>query len=112
MTVKKDKIENTTVTRNIEDFSKGTGNIYQTVNIIARRANQIGLQVRDELRRKIEDFALPTDTLDEIYENREQIELARYYERLPKPTLVAINEFMNDEIYYANHGIADRLLND
>lgn len=103
MTVKKDKIENTTVTRNIEDFSKETGNIYKTVNIVAKRANQVGLQLRDELRRKIEDFALPTDTLDEIYENREQIELARYYEKLPKPSLVAINEFMNDEVYYANH---------
>lgn len=81
-------------------MAKPTGNIYETVMIIAKRANQISANVKQELSQKLEEFSNYADTLEETFENREQIEISKHYERLPKPTLVAIEEFRNGEIYY------------
>lgn len=88
------------VTRNLNDFDKDTENIYESLAILSMRANQISLHLREELLSKIEDFQTPTDSLDEIFENREQIELAKFYEQLPKPTLMAIHEFLNDRVSF------------
>ena len=84
------------------EFQKGTENIYESVAIMAKRANQIGLEMKDELNRKLAEFATHNDSLEEVFENREQIEIARYYERLPKPTLIAIQQFLHDRIYLRN----------
>lgn len=83
MEIKKSTPTNT-VTRKLVDLDKETGNIYETVNIIARRANQISTELKAELTRKLADFSSPTDTMEETFENREQIEISRYYERLPQ----------------------------
>ena len=100
MDYKKVKAESTTVTRDLRQFDKETGNIYQSVVIIGKRANQIGLEMKEELSSKLEEFASSTDNLEEIFENREQIEIARYYEQLPKPSLIAVSEYQNGNIYY------------
>ncbi len=102
MDYKKVKTKNYAVTRNTLDFSTETGNIYETVVILSKRGNQIGLELKDELNRKIEEFATTQDNLEEIFENREQIEIAKFYERLPKPTLLAVHEYLNNQIYYRN----------
>lgn len=102
MDYKKIKTDTEAVTRKMKDFDVATGNIYETVAILSKRANQIGTEIKEELNRKIEEFATPNDNLEEIFENREQIELAKFYERLPKPTLIAIQEFMDENIYYRN----------
>ncbi len=102
MDYKKVKTDTTAVTRNKNDFYEQTGNIYETVVVLAKRANQIGLEIKEELNKKIAEFASPTDNLEEIFENREQIEIAKYYEHLPKPTLIAIHEFLNEQIYFRN----------
>jgi len=99
MEIKKSTPTNT-VTRKLVDLDKGTGNIYETVNIIARRANQISTELKAELTRKLADFSSPTDTMEETFENREQIEISRYYERLPKPVLIATEEFLDGELFY------------
>jgi DNA-directed RNA polymerase subunit K/omega len=100
MDFKKVKTENTAVTRNLNDLTDPTGNIYESVNILSKRADQIAREIKEELRGKIEEFATPSDNLEEVFENREQIEIAKYYEHLPKPTLIAIHEFLNDQIFY------------
>jgi DNA-directed RNA polymerase subunit K/omega len=97
---KKSKAAVTTVTRDINKLDKETNNIYQTVMIVAKRANQISVEIKQELNRKLEEFAYYTDNLEEVFENREQIEISKFYERLPKPTLIALQEFLDDEIYY------------
>ena len=102
MDFKKIKTETTVVTRQKDQFYKGTGNIYETVAILTIRANQIASEMKEELNKKIEEFATNNDSLEEVFENREQIEIAKFYERLPKPTLIAIHEFLNDEIYFRN----------
>ncbi len=95
-------IENTTVTRDLRSLETPTENIYESISIIAKRANQIGLAVKEELNSKLQEFATTSDNLEEIFENREQIEISRHYERQPKPTLVAINEFQENKIYFRN----------
>jgi DNA-directed RNA polymerase subunit K/omega len=102
MDFKRIKTESTAVTRNLKDLTDPTGNIYETVNILSKRADQIAREIKEELRGKIEEFATPSDNLEEVFENREQIEIAKYYEHLPKPTLIAVQEFLNDQIYYRN----------
>ena len=103
MDFKKIKTETTVVTRQKDQFYKGTGNIYETVAILSLRANQIASKMKEELDEKIEAFASSTnDSLEEVFENKEQIEIAKFYERLPKPTLIAIHEFLHDEIYFRN----------
>lgn len=102
MDFKKVRTETTVVTRQKDQFYKGTGNIYETVAILTKRANQIASEMKEELNKKIEEFATNNDSLEEVFENREQIEIAKFYERLPKPTLIAVHEFLNDEIYFRN----------
>ncbi|MBR3698968.1 MAG: DNA-directed RNA polymerase subunit omega [Bacteroidales bacterium] len=102
MDFKKVRTETTVVTRQKDQFYKGTGNIYETVVILTKRANQIAAEMKEELNKKIEEFATNNDSLEEVFENREQIEIAKFYERLPKPTLIAIHEFLHDEIYFRN----------
>ena len=98
MDIKKNNVPNNTVTRKLTDLDEQTGNIYESVVIISRRANQIASQLKQELNRKLADFSTTTDTLEETFENREQIEISRYYERLPKPTLMATEEFLHHEV--------------
>ena len=102
MDFKKVKTESTAVTRQKDRFYDQTGNIYETVAVLSKRANQIGLEIKKELDSKIEEFAPATDNLEEVFENREQIEIAKFYERLPKPTLLAIHEFLNERVYFRN----------
>lgn len=100
MDYKKTNAPITTITRDLAEIEKKTGNIYETVTIIAKRSNQISLEIKEELSRKLEEFASYTDNLEEIFENREQIEISKYYERLPKPTLLAFQEYIEDKIYF------------
>ena len=102
MDFKKTNAPTTTVTRDLVDFVKDTGNIYESVAIIGKRANQIAVEMKDELKSKLEEFSSSTDNLEEMFENREQIEISRYYERLPKPTLIATQEFEEGKIYFRN----------
>ena len=94
------KIPTNTITRDIQDLAAPTGNIYETVVILAKRANQIALAEKKELAKKLEDFRGERDTMDEVFENKEQIEISKYYERQPKPDLVAISEFEDGDLYY------------
>jgi DNA-directed RNA polymerase subunit K/omega len=96
----KQKTPTNTLTRDLSDLAAPTGNIYETVVILSKRANQIAIAEKKELTKKLEDFKNSSDTLEEFHENREQIEISKYYERQPKPSLVSISEFQNDEIYY------------
>ncbi len=89
-----------TVTRNIMDLSEETGNIYESVAIIGKRANQISAEIKHDLTKKLAEFASYNDSLEEVFENREQIEISRYYERLPKPTLLATQEFIEGNVYW------------
>lgn len=103
MDFRKIKTETTVVTRQKDQFYRGTGNIYETVAIMSKRADQIAAEMKEELTKKIEEFSTNTnDSLEEVFENREQIEIAKFYERLPKPTLIAVHEFLHDEIYFRN----------
>lgn len=102
MDYKKSTAPTNTVTRDVMDLCKDTENIYESVAIIGKRANQISTDIKAELNKKLQEFASPTDTLDETFENREQIEISRFYERLPKPTLMATEEFIEGKIYYRN----------
>ena len=98
--MKKSQIPTNTITRDLVDFAATTGNIYETVSILSKRANQIALAEKKELNKKLEDFKNERDTMEEVYENCEQIEISKYYERQPKPSLVAIYEFQHGEIEY------------
>ena len=102
MDYKKSTAPTNTVTRDVMDLCKDTENIYESVALIGKRANQISADIKAELNKKLQEFASPTDTLDETFENREQIEISRFYERLPKPTLMATEEFIEGKIYYRN----------
>lgn len=102
MDYKKSKAPITTITRDLDKLDAPTGNIYETVVVIAKRANQISVEMKQELNRKLEEFAYYTDNLEEVFENREQIEISKFYERLPKPTLIAMQEFVDDEVYFRN----------
>jgi len=102
MDYKKIKTDTLAETQNLAEFEKETDNIYEAVSILGVRSDQIGLEIKQELDSKIEEFQTTTDTLEEVFENREQIEIARFYESLPKPTLMAIHEMLNGKIYYRN----------
>jgi len=93
-------LANTTMTRDLRKLDRNTGNLYESVAIISKRANQIAMDVKEELDDKLSDFADMNDGLEEVFENREQIEISKEYERLPKPTLVAIDEFLHDKVYF------------
>ena len=92
----------TTVTRDLVKFEEKTGNVYETMVVIAKRANHIASEMKEELNGKLSEFASSTDNLEEIFENREQIEISKFYERLPKPTLIAVQEYLDNKIYYRN----------
>ena len=91
---------NNVETRNLVDLKEKTGNIYGSIAIIAKRANQINISLKEELHNKLEEFATHTDSLEEIHENKEQIEISRAYERMPNPALLATQEFMEEKIYF------------
>ena len=100
MDYKKNNAPTSVITRDTGLLESKTGNIYETVVVASRRANQIGTDLKNELNKKLEEFASYTDNLEEIFENREQIEISRYYEKLPKPTLLATQEFVEGKIYW------------
>ena len=102
MDYKKTNAPTNTVTRDIMDLCDETGNIYESVAIIGKRANQISLDIKNELSKKLQEFASVSDYLDEVFENREQIEISRFYEKLPKPSLIATQEFVEGKIYFRN----------
>lgn len=102
MDYKKTNAPLNTVTRDMIEMSKDTGNIYETVSIIAKRANQIAGEMKHDLEKKLQEFASYNDNLEEVSENREQIEISRYYEKLPKPTLIAAQEYVEGKIHYRN----------
>jgi DNA-directed RNA polymerase subunit K/omega len=93
--------QNTTV-HDLIDLAEQTGNIYETVAIIGKRANQISADMKNDLEKKLQEFTEKTDNLEEISENREQIEISKYYEKLPKPTLIATKEYEDGKLYYRN----------
>lgn len=101
MDFKKTNAPTNTVTRDMIAMSEQTGNVYETVSIIGKRANQIAVEMKKELEKKTKEFA-PNDSLEEVSENREQIEISRYYERLPKPTLIAAQEYIDHKLYFTN----------
>lgn len=102
MDYKKTNAPLNTVTRDLVDLSEETGNIYETVYIIAKRSNQIADEMKHDLEKKLQEFASLNDNLEEISENREQIEISRYYEKLPKPTLIATQEYIEHKIHFRN----------
>lgn len=101
MDVKKMNAPTSTVTRNLNEIDKETGNIYESVKIIAKRANKLSSEIKQELNRKLEEFAYYTDNLEEVFENREQIEISKFYEKLPKPVLIATQEFLDGKLYFS-----------
>ena len=100
---------NVVETQNMIDVKEKTGNLYESITIIAKRANQINITIKEELHNKLEEFASHTDSLEEIHENKEQIEISKAYERMPNPALLATAEFMEDKIYYRKN--EDNLFN-
>lgn len=99
MNYKNTNAEKSTVTRDAADFSDKSGNIYQSLIAISKRSNQISAEMKDELTKKLAEFASSTDNLEEIFENREQIEISKFYESLPKPVAIALQEYLEDKIY-------------
>ena len=104
----KKKVPVNTITRDIKNLAEPTGNIYESVVILYKRANQIALAEKKELQKKLEDFRNDRDTMEEVFENKEQIEISKYYERQPKPDLVAIAEFEEGDLYYRNAGSEEK----
>ena len=102
MDYRKSNAPTNTETRDMMKLSADTGNVYETVMIIAKRANQIGAEMKQDLEKKLQEFASFNDNLEEVFENREQIEISRYYEKLPKPTLIAAQEYEEGNVYYRN----------
>lgn len=102
MDFKKTSAEQSIVTRDVRRFDGTTGNIYEAVAIISKRANQISSEIKEELSNKLQEFSNHTDNLEEVFENREQIEISKHYEKLPKPSLIAIQEFLEDKVYFRN----------
>ncbi|HVY76135.1 MAG TPA: DNA-directed RNA polymerase subunit omega [Puia sp.] len=93
-------VPSTAETRNLTDLKNKTGNLYESIAIIAKRANQINISLKEELHSKLEEFATHTDSLEEIHENKEQIEISKAYERMPNAALLATQEFLEDKVYY------------
>ena len=104
---KKVKAPNNTVTRDMAEFEEKAGNIYEAVAVIGERANQISLELKEELSHKLQEFSSQSDSLEEIFENREQIEISKYYEKVPKPALIATQEFLEDKLLYRHIEVAE-----
>lgn len=102
MDYRKSNAPSNTVTRDMIKLSEDTGNVYETVKIIAKRSNQISVEMKGDLEKKLQEFASYNDNLEEVFENREQIEISRYYEKLPKATLIATQEYLEGKVYYKN----------
>ncbi|MDR1814834.1 MAG: DNA-directed RNA polymerase subunit omega [Tannerella sp.] len=102
MDYRKSKAPTSTVSRDVSKMWQDTGNIYETVVIISKRANQISSDIKHDLDKKLADFSTYNDNLEEVFENREQIEISRYYEKLPKPTLIATKEYEDGSIMWKN----------
>ena len=102
MDYRKTNAPTNTITRDMIKLCDQTGNVYETVAIIAKRANQISVEMKQDLEKKLQEFASVNDNLEEVFENREQIEISRYYEKLPKPTLIAAKEFEDGKVYFRN----------
>jgi len=102
MNTNKNNTPTTTVTRDVRELDKNTGNVYESIVVISKRANQIATNMKEELHGKLAEFASSNDNLEEVFENREQIEISKHYERMPKPSLIAVDEFLNGKIYYRN----------
>lgn len=98
--VKMTQINPVLETQNLQEIGSKTGNVYESIYVVARRANQVSKEIKEELHSKLEDFASHTDSLEEIHENREQIEISRFYEKLPHPTIIATKEYMSDELSF------------
>ena len=104
MNFKNVKAERNTITRNTKTLEeKGTGNIFETIVVLSRRSDQLSQDLKKELNSKMEEFVIPNDTLEEVFENREQIEISKFYERLAKPQSIAIKELEEDNIYVRNN---------
>jgi len=97
---KKKKISSSAETQNLIEITNKTGNIYKSLAIVSKRARQINVSIKEELHAKLKEFASTTDNLEEVFENREQIEISRFYEKMPNPALLAYDEFMQDKTYY------------
>ncbi len=93
-------ITNNVETRNLNDIKGKTGNLYESIAIIGKRANQINIAIKEELHNKLEEFASHTDSLEEIHENKEQIEISKAYEKMPNPALLATQELLDDKVYF------------
>jgi len=102
MDYKKVNAPTSTISRDMNQLSEDVGNVYETVKIISRRANQISVELKQEIDKKLQDFTNTSENIEEVFENREQIEISRYYEKLPKPVLLATQEFIEDKVYYRN----------
>ena len=102
--MEKKKVPQNTVTRDIKNLAAPTGNIYESVVILYKRANQIASAEKRELMKKLEEFRNDRDAMEEVFENKEQIEISKYYERQPKPDLVAISEFESGDLFYRKAG--------
>ncbi len=99
MDFKNSTAEKTTITRDTSELEASTNNIYEAIVMMAKRSNQLSVELKEELTAKLQEFASSTDNLEEIFENREQIEISRFYEGLPKPVAISIQEMLNDKIY-------------
>jgi len=95
-------VASSTVTRDLRELDVTTNNIYESLVIMSKRANQISNNIKEELHQKLSEFASSNDNLEEVFENREQIEISKHYERMPKPTLVAVQEFLEGKVYHRN----------
>jgi len=102
MDYKKVNAPTSTISRDMNQLSEDIGNVYETVKIISKRANQISVELKQEIDKKLQDFTNTSENIEEVFENREQIEISRYYEKLPKPVLLATQEFIEDKVYFRN----------
>ncbi|MGY8953070.1 MAG: DNA-directed RNA polymerase subunit omega [Flavobacteriales bacterium] len=110
MDYKKTNAAQTTITRDVQNFKEKVGNVYGALVILSKRANQINQEIKEELTAKLEEFATSHDNLEEIFENREQIEISKFYERLPKPANIAIQELIEDKIYFRKPEVDSNLI--
>lgn len=102
MSNKPSTVAGSTITRDLRELDKSTDNIYESIVIMGKRANQLSNNLKEELHQKLSEFASSNDNLEEVFENREQIEISKHYEKLPKPVLVAVQEFVDGKVYYRN----------
>ena len=100
-------VQSSIITRDIEKIAAQTGNIYESVVVISKRARQIAVNIKEELNNKLAEFATTVDNLEEVFENREQIEISKFYERMPKPTTTATEEFLEEKLNFRIRGEGD-----